>query len=228
MNTAPVCSRFIGRIAAGTACLLVLLSAVASCVPKDAAQQESGPTDPNRKQLAYGVGLSLPPSWTVAAELAPDAATRAALDQRRKGGERIMLFGATAPPSTRGIESVAALFLLNEQRNFMPRDFAEKLPPAEFDKISAELFEQEKAAVKKNKSKLTLMELKLSPERVDGKFALLHRVLIADANGVPLRSLRWDIYLPDGAGIAVRAECDPDNAAAEQQIRNIVNSLKIQ
>jgi hypothetical protein len=120
------------------------------------------------------------------------------------------------------------LFLLSEQRNFMPRDFAEKLPLAEFDKISAELFEQEKAAVKRSKSKLTLMELKLSPEKVDGKFALLHRVLIADANGVPLRSLRWDVYLPDGAGMAVRAECDPNNAAAEQEIRTIVNSLKIQ
>ncbi|MDR2668685.1 MAG: hypothetical protein LBC14_01870 [Desulfovibrio sp.] len=228
MNTAPVCSRFTGKIPTGIACFLVLLFSVASCVPKDAAQQAAGPTDPNRKHLAYGVSLNLPSSWTVAGELAPDAASKAALDQRRRGGERIMIFGATAPPSTRGIESVAALFLLNEQRNFMPRDFAEKLPPAEFDRISAELFEQEKAAVKKSKSKLTLMELKLSPERVDGKFALLHRVLIADAKGVPLRSLRWDIYLPDGAGIAVRAECDPDNAAAEQDIRNIVNSLKIQ
>ncbi|MDR1686317.1 MAG: hypothetical protein LBR82_07765 [Desulfovibrio sp.] len=228
MNTVPLCSRFTGRIQAGIACLLVLLFSVASCVPKDAAQQEAGSTDPNRKHLAYGISLNLPSSWTVAGELAPDAASKAALDQRRRGGERIMLFGATAPPSTRGIESVAALFLLNEQRNFMPRDFAEKLQPAEFDRISAELFEQEKAAVKKSKSKLTLMELKLSPERVDGRFALLHRVLIADSKGVPLRSLRWDIYLPDGAGMAVRAECDPDNAAAEQDIRKIVNSLKIQ
>jgi hypothetical protein len=228
MNTAPVCSRSTESFPAGIACLLVLLFSVASCVPKDAAQQETGTSDPNRKHVAYGISLSLPPSWTVAGELAPDAASRASLDQRRKGGERIMLFGATAPPSAKGIESVAALFLLNEQRNFMPRDFAEKLPREEFERISAELFAQEKETVKKSKSKLTLMELTLSPERVDGKFALLHRLLIADAKGVLLRSLRWDVYLPNGAGIAVRAECDPDNVAAEQDIRAIVNSLKIQ
>ncbi|MDR1946747.1 MAG: hypothetical protein LBQ51_06230 [Desulfovibrio sp.] len=219
-------SRFSGGILAGLACLLVLMFSVASCVPKDAAKQEQD--DPNRKHLAYSVSLSLPPTWTVAAELAPDAAPKASLDQRRKGGERIMIFGATAAPSPKGLESVIALFLLNEQRNFMPREFAEKLQPHEFDSISAELFEQEKSAAKKSKSKVNLMELKLSRERVDGKFALLHRVLVSDANGVPLRSLRWDIYLPDGAGIAVRAECDPDNGAAEQDIMNTVKSLKIQ
>jgi hypothetical protein len=228
MNTVQTPPGFIGRIPAGIACLLVLLFSAASCVPKDGPQKEESSVDPNRKHLAYGVSLSLPPSWTVAAELAPDADSRASLDQRRKDGERIMIFGATGAPSARGLDTVAALFLLSEQRNFMPRDFAEKLPPQEFDTISAELLAQEKAAVKKSKSKLNLLELKLSREKVDGKFALLHRVLIADAQGLPLRSLRWDIYLPDGAGIAVRAECDPDNPAAERDIRNIVGSLQIQ
>ncbi|MDR0827250.1 MAG: hypothetical protein LBN33_05150 [Desulfovibrio sp.] len=229
---------FSGRYFPSLVMLCALCLTLVSCAVKDAGQQDDpAQADPNRKNLAYGVSINLPASWTVASSLAPESASKAVLDQRRKKGEGIMLLGATASsrkgagaPAAKGAGSdpVLTIFLLNDKPYFMPREFVEKIKPHEFEALSRDILEKEKAVAKKNKSKAAPLDIAISRQNISGHLAILSNVLGTDDKGLALRAMRWDVYLPGDAGIAVHAECDPNDSAAEQEIMAIVRTIKIQ
>ncbi|MDR0339464.1 MAG: hypothetical protein LBH65_04205 [Desulfovibrio sp.] len=219
-----------GRFArfTGIFCLTLAVLVLGACAKMEGKVAAKAPVNPNDVQMAYNAVITVPSNWQTAALLAPEAAAKAGLETRVKGGERVLLLAATGTPSPKGVESIMMVFLVNEENTFMPREFAEKLKPEEFAGFSRDLFEREKATAKKNKAKFNLMDLQLSRDTIGGHFAIQHKITVADEKGVPLRSLRWDIYLPGGVGIAVRAECDMEQSAMENEIVNMVRSLRVQ
>lgn len=207
-------------------CALILTS----CVDAKRTKPDPGRlTPPNsaEKQLAYGASLYLPPSYTVAGNAPPASSDKASLDGRRRNGERILLLEAAAPPSSRGIEPMIAVFLVNQQGTFMPREFAEKITPEELATVSKELLDREKSESKKKKAASSLLDLQISRDTVDGKPAIVQRMLVAGPDGKPARLINWDIYLADGAGIAVKSVCDQEVPGVEAEVSNIVRSLRI-
>jgi len=42
----------------------------------------------------------------------------------------------------------------------------------------------------------------------------------------PVLLMNWDVFLPNGAGVSVRTVSDPDNRGSEEQIINIVSTLR--
>lgn len=216
---------FIARIALATLCMASLL-ALSGCAGKMGAKGAKTPASPTDKDMAYGVTMNVPKPWEVAVILQPDKMSKETLDQKQKSGERILLMAAVAPPSASGLENMFSVFLVNQENTFMPREFAEKLQPQEFSALSRDLFEREKATAKKSKTPFSLLDLQLSRETLNNTFAVSHRSTIASPQGSPLRSLRWDIYLPNGAGIAILADFDADKPGAEQEVVNMARSLR--
>lgn len=222
----------------GTALSMLALFALAlffsGCASKSPApdaggtQGAAGATGPSTMQLAYGISVTMPPSYTVAGSLTAQAAPKDNLDSRRKSGERILMLEAAGTPSQRNIEPMLALFLVNQEGTFMPREYAERIKPEELDAIGRELLAKEKAEAKKNKKSSGLLDLKINRETVNGKVAIVQRMLVAGPDGQPARLSNWDIYLPDGAGIAVKSVYDQEAPGTETEINNIVHSLRTQ
>ena len=197
------------------------------CVGGKDGPSGTGPSagvGPNTLQLAYGVNMNMPSSYAVAGSLTPQAATKDNLDSRRKGGERILMLEAAGGPSTRGIEPMVALFLVNQEGTFMPREYAERIKPEELDAIGRELLAKEKAEAKKNKKASGLLDLKISRETVNGKVAIVQRMLVAGPDGQPARLSNWDIYLADGAVLAVKSMYDHEAAGTEAEVNYQVSS----
>jgi len=224
------------RFVPGFLFLLLALSLVllgAGCAGKKASPSPSddaaAPTGPSALQLAYGLSITMPAGYNVASgTMTPQAATKDSLDSRRKSGERILMLEAAGAPSTRGIEPMIALFLVNQEGTFMPREYAERIKPEELDAIGKELLAKEKAEAKKNKKTSSLLDLKISREMIDGKVAIVQRMFVAGPDGQPARLSNWDIYLADGAGVAVKSVYDQDAPGTEMEIGNIVRSLRVQ
>lgn len=213
-------------------CLALGLSA---CVAGKSASSDDDtgsrsrlPSGPNDVKLAYGVTVNVPSAYTVAGSLSPDAANKAALDSRRKGGERILLLEAAGAPSPRAIEPMIALFLVNQEGTFMPLEYAQQIKPEELAAIGKELIEKEKAEAKKKKKPAGLLDLQISRETVNGKVAIVQRMLVAGPDGKPARLTNWDIYLPDGAGLAVKSVYDQNVMGSDSEIGNIVRSIRVQ
>lgn len=185
----------------------------------------SGPSD---VQLAYGISLRVPSTYTLAGTVEPNAATKASLDSRRKGGERVLMLETVGTPSSRGIDPMVALFLVNQEGTFMPREYAERIKPEELNAIGKEILAKEQAEAKKKKKPSGLLDLKINRESINGKIAIAQRMLVAGPDGNPARLIHWDIFLPDGAGIAVRAVYDQDVPGAEAEISTIVRSIRVQ
>ena len=202
--------------------------ALAACKTTGGSEGGKQPSTPGQNNLAYGVGLTLPPAWKVAGSMSPEAASKESLDSRRQNGERILILEALGPAGSRGLESMIAIFVVNEQGTFMPRNYAEKLQPDEFAALSKDLLDREKASAKKQKTKSGLLDVQVSREDINGKLAISQRMLVVGQDGKPVRLMNWDIYMPNGAGIAVKTVCDPDNPGVENQIHNLVKALRIQ
>lgn len=228
MNATPShpVSRPVARIVLFALCCLTL--ALAACAGKGVKKDaEAPPVNPNEKKLAYGASIVLPPSWQVGDALGPEVA-KASLDSRRASGEHVAIFEAGGAPSASGLPSVVRLYLVNQEGAFMPPDYAEKLQPDEFAALARDLLAQEKAMAKKQKRKDGMLDLQFTRESINGKLAIKHYMLITGPDGKTIRLIRWDIYLPNGAGIAVRSFCDPDSPGAEQEVISTVHSLRVQ
>lgn len=205
-----------------------LVLSLAACAGKGGAKQaDAPPADPNEKKIAYGASIALPPSWQVTSSVGPEVA-KASLDSRKAGGERVAILDAGGKPSARGLESLIKLFLVNQEGTFMPRDYAEKLQPDEFVALAKDLLAREKAQAKKNKQPDGLLDLQIIRETINGKLAVSQRMLIAGPDGKPVRLMYWDIYLPNGAGIAAKTFCDPEAPGAEEEVITIIRSLRVQ
>ena len=202
--------------------------ALAACKTTGSSEGAKQPSAPGQNNLAYGVSLALPPAWKVSGSMNSEAASKESLDSRRQNGERILILEALGPAGSRGLESMIAIFVVNEQGTFMPRNYAEKLQPDEFAALSKDLLDREKASAKKQKTKSGLLDVQVSREDINGKLAISQRMLVVGQDGKPVRLMNWDIYMPNGAGIAVKTVCDPDNPGVENQIHNLVKSLRIQ
>jgi hypothetical protein len=217
-----------GRRVSLLVCLCCLALVFGACAKGGSKTGGDKPADPNRQQIAYGVSLTKPANWKVAGSVTEQAATKASLDSRRQGGERILLLEAAGPASPRGLESMVGLFLVNEEGTFMPRDYAEKLQSHEFAAMSKDLLDREKAAAKKNKTTSGLLDLQVARDDIGGKLAISQRMLVAGPDGRPVRLMNWDVYLPGGAGLAVKTVCDPETPNAESEVINMVKTLRVQ
>lgn len=202
---------------------------LAACISTGKSGSEpKPPANPNEHRFAYGASVVLPASWKIAGSTAPESVSKASLDQRRQNGERILIFEATGPASPRGLESMIGVFLVHQDGTFMPRDYAEKLQPDEFTAMSRDLLEREKRAANKKKAQSGLLDLQVLREDINGNLSISQRMLVAGPDGKPVRLMNWDIYLPDGAGIAVKTVCDPETPGVENEVINLVRSLRVQ
>ena len=209
--------------------LLILCFALSLAACVKSGTKGSGPVNPNDKQLAYGATITVPTGWTVVNSLPPEAASKAALDGRRKSGQPVVIFEAEGQPSAgRGILSFIGIALVDQEKVFIPRQFAEKLTPEELDRMAKNLLNRERALAKKKKSKNTLLDIQISRDSINGRLALLQRITAANPDGQPVRLLYWDIYLDDGAGLNARAGCDPEAQGAENEVINAIKSLRVQ
>lgn len=210
-------------------CCLVLALALASCTTGKGGSTKKGavPSNPNEKRMAYGTAINISPAWSVVRILGPDAATKEALDTRRQT-EGVLLMEAVGPATQQGPGSVLGIFLVKTEGVFIPKDYAERLQPHEFQQLAQDILSAEKAEAKKRKIKSGLLDMQISRETVNGKTALVHRLLGAGADGKTMRFINWEIYLDNGAGIAVKAICDPNQPGAEEELLSIVRSLRVQ
>lgn len=204
-------------------CLALALNGCGKSGPKAGDKPAS-----SGSQTAYGVSLTTPPNWKIMGNVTGQAASKASLDSRRKNGERVLLLEAAGPASPRGLESMIGLFLVNEEGTFMPRDYATKLQAHEFDAMSKDLIKRERAEAKKNKTPSGLLDLQVLRDDIGGNMAISQRMLVAGPDGKPVRLINWDVYLPDGAGIAVKTVCDPEAPGAESEVINMIRTLRVQ
>lgn len=211
---------------AAVLCLVLVLPACQTT--KGGGDKAAAPANPNETQLAYGVSLTLPSSWTLPGNSMGPEVTKASLDSRRANGERILILEALGPASSRELESMIGIFIVNQEGTFMPRDYAEKLQPEEFIAMSRDLLKREKEQAKKTKQPSGLLDLQLGRDTVGGQLAVSQRMLVAGPDGKPVRLINWDIYLPNGAGIAVKTVCDQEAPGAETEIVNIMRTMRIQ
>lgn len=209
------------------AAILCLLLALPACqTTKGDGKKAADPSNPNETQLAYGASITLPPAWSIPGSMGPEV-TKASLDSRRGNGERILILEALGPSSPKGLESMIGIFVVNQQDTFMPRDYAEKLQPEEFAAMSRDLLKREKEQAKKSKQPSGLLDLQLTRDTVGGQLAVSQKMLVAGPTGNPVRLINWDIYLPNGAGIAIKTVCDQEAPGAEAEIVNTIRTLRI-
>ena len=200
-------------------CFLCLLALpLSGCVKSGSKSVEAH--DPNEKQLGYSLKMSIPPSWTATALVSPQAGSKQMLDGQRKSGRPVPLLEATS--GSGGI----IVTLVNEDGAFMPRQYAEKLSPEEFQHMSREILERERTLAKKKRVKNALLDIQISRDMVGGNLALLQSLMVLGPDGQPTRLLHWDVYLPDGAGLAVRTSCTPGIPGSESEVSGIVKSLR--
>lgn len=206
--------------------LCLLLLALGACAKGGSKGGE--PASPNEKKLAYGLSMNVPGGWTVGKSIAPEAASKDALDARRKNGEDIVLAEIGGPAGPRGLPPVIAVILINEEGAFIPREYAEKLKPEEFEAMSRDIMKREKDMAKKKKAKSDLLDVQVSRDSLGGNLALTQRLTVVGPDGKPIRMVGWDVYLPNGAGLAIRCTFDQDVPGAEAQVVSIVKSLRTQ
>ena len=205
----------------------LFLIPLSACV-RGGAKGGEPPANPNEKKMAYGLAMTMPPAWAVLNTLSPEAVTKEALDARRKGGERIVLLEANGAPGPRNFQPFITATLVNEEGNFIPREYAEKLSPQELDVMAKDMMKRERAQARKNRTKNNLLEMTFTRETIGGKLALMQRLTVAGPDGKPIRLLGWDIYLPNGAGIMIRSGCDLELPGAAGEVIGIVKTLRVQ
>jgi hypothetical protein len=206
--------------------------------PASAAQAQPGASEapaepaiapavaPDERHMAYGISITLPPSYTVAGIIDPAAASREELDSRIRGGERVLLLETAGAPSPRGVDPVLGLFLVSQDGTFMPRQYAEQMSTEDFAALSQEIFAREKAEAKKKKSAAPL-ELRLNKDTIGGNLAVKHHIQIKGPDGKPVELGYWDIYLPGGVGVAIRSKYDQSQPGMAEEIARIVRSLRV-
>ena len=205
--------------------LCLLLLALGACVKGGAKGGE--PTNPNDKKLAYGLTMTVPSGWTVN-NVVPPETSKDALDARRKNERNIPLFDMTGAPGARGLQPFITVSLANEEGDFIPRQYAEKLTPDEFSSMAQDILNREKTLAKKGKTQNKLLDMTISRDSIGGNLALLQRLTVVGPDGKPARLLYWDIYLPNSAGLLVRTGCDPEVPNAETEVISITKSMRIQ
>lgn len=204
----------------------LFLVSLSACVKGGAKGGE--PANPNEKKVAYGLTMNVPSTWTVFTLVTPEAVAKEVLDARRKGGERILLLEANGTPGARNFQPFIAVNLVNEEGNFIPRQYAEKLGPDELDTMAKDMMKREKAQARKNKTKSTLLDMKFSRDTIGGKLALVQILTVVGPDGKPMRLMGWDVYLPDGAGIMIRSGCDQEVPGIENEVIGIAKTLHVQ
>jgi hypothetical protein len=211
-------------------CLALALAACATTTAPGgsvAKQAPSQPPKPGDQLLAYGVSLTLPPTWKVTGKIAPEAASKASLDSRRRNGERIALLETTGPAGMRGIESVLMVFLVNEQGTFMPRAHAEKISADELSRLARDIVQREHASARQQKTTSGLIDIQFTRETVNGNMAIFQRTLVMGLDARPVQLMDWDIFLSDGAGIKIRTVSDPENPGSVEQVISIASTLRV-
>ena len=203
--------------------LCLFLLSLGACV-KGGSKGGEQPS-PNEKKLAYDLAMNVPDGWAVNNATPPEA-TKDSLDARRKNGDAIPLFEVTGGASARGIPSSINVTLVNEEGAFIPRQYAEKLTPEEFDVMARDMMDREKALAKKNKTKNSLLDMRFSRDSIGGNLALMQRLTVVGPEGKPVRLMGWDVYLPNGAGLMIRVVCDQEVPNAESEVINLVKTLR--
>jgi len=215
-------------------CLALALAACATTDPSSGAgKQPAGQATkqapkPGEQFLAYDASLTLPPTWKVTGKIAPEAASKASLDSRRRNGERIALLEATGPAGMRGIESALMVFLVNEHGTFMPRVHAEKMTADELRSLARDIVQREQASARRQNATSGLIDIQFTRETVNGNLAIFQRTLVMGLDAKPVLLMDWDIFLPDGAGIKIRTVSDPENPGSAEQVISIANTLFVQ
>ncbi|MDL2266365.1 hypothetical protein LJC46_00045 [Desulfovibrio sp. OttesenSCG-928-G15] len=218
----------LGRAALAPLCLVVLLAA--GCAAKSGKETVDlkKAERPGETELAYGMGLTLPQGWKVVNSLTASNASKQSLDTRRQGGERVLLLEATSPQSLEGMPSMIGIFLTSQKDSFMPEEYATKLKPEEFAAMSKDLLAREKADAKKKKTQSGLLDVQILRDDVGGKLAISQRMLVAGPQGKAIRLMNWDVYLPNGAGAAIKTVCDPQRASAESELNTVIHSMRFE
>ena len=206
-------------------CLALTLAACATQSPDSGTVRQ--PLNHGEQLLAYGVSLILPPTWQIADSIAPEAASKASLDSRRQNGERIALIEVAGPAGIRGVESLLIAFLVNEQDIFMPRVHAERITAEELNRLARDLVQREHASARQQNVRSGLIDVQLTREIINGNMTIFQRMLVMGPDAKPVLLMNWDVFLPNGAGISVRTVSDPENFGSNEQIINIVNTLRV-
>lgn len=224
----PVRGLFSRRVALLPLCLVILLAAGCAAKSGKEAVDVKRAERPGETELAYGMGLALPQGWTVVNSLTASSASKQSLDARRQSGERVLLLEAASPKSLEGMPSMIGIFLANQKDTFMPEEFAAKLKPEEFAEMSRDLLAREKADAKKKKVKSGLLDVQILRDDIGGKMAVSQRMLVTGPDGKAIRLVNWDVYLPNGAGAAIKTVCDPQRASAESEISTAIRSMRFE
>jgi hypothetical protein len=202
------------------------LASEAQAEPEAPRQSAAPVVVSDERQLAYGINITLPPSFAVAGIIGPSEISREELDSRIRGGERVLLLESAGSPSPRGIEPVIGVFLVQQEGTFMPRQYAEQMSTENFAELSQEIFAREKAEAKKKKSASPL-ELRLNKDNIGGNLAVKHHIQIKGPDGKPVELGYWDIYLPGGVGVAIRSKYDQSQSGMVEEMARIVRSLRV-
>lgn len=225
--------RFSAFVTAGRLLRLIavccLIAAVSACVPKTGPKgaEQKAPVNPDERKAAYGVSMVVPSTWQVQNNAAVQSATKESLDAKRRAGEKTLLLQAVGPVSSKGVQSLVTVELVNQEPGFMPRDYAERLQPHEFEALSKDLLAQDHAEAKKKKSPEYLKDLRMERQNINGNLVIMSRFLIVAPNNIPVYLMHWYVYLPDNAGIFVMAVCDQSAPNAESEVVNIVKTLRV-
>lgn len=223
--------------AAGSAkrlfCLLALCLAALSLSACMGAQTESeggGAVSggSNAQKLAYGITINMPSGWSVTNSLPIDAATRASLEARARGGERVMLLDMRrSVQGPQEMDARAGVFLVTSSGNFIPEQGLLKMTPADFEKMSQVMMQQDRESAAKNKSGIKVVECRASRENINGKNAVLVRRMIERPDGHKLRINNWSIYLPADIGIVIHMLGDPNAPGMDATLDAIARSIVI-
>lgn len=212
--------------------LLVTFMAIslAACAAKSGKEEVNvvKTSRPGETELAYGMGIVLPSGWKVVNSLKASAASKQSLDTRRQAGERILALESLGPKGLRGFESMIGIFVVNQDGTFMPREYAQKLKPEEFTSMSRDLLAREKSEAKKKKTQSGLLDVQILREDIAGHLAISQRMLVVGPDGKPVRLVNWDVYLPNGAGAAIKTVCDPEHPSAESDIATAVKGMRFE
>ncbi|MDR2076988.1 MAG: hypothetical protein LBP61_08695 [Desulfovibrio sp.] len=206
-------------------CCFVLTACATGGAGKKAATDEI-PDLGKTRRLAYGISIQAPDDWQTIRSLEPGAASKADLEARIKTSQAVPIL-ILAHPSGQTIDARLTLLLTDSSKNFPPEQEVATRSAEELDERAKTFMRQRNAAaVKQNKQPDTL-ESRMTRESVDGRLALFHRGIGSGPDG-QVHFQVWNIYLPNGVGLAVDAMGSADRPGMEKTLESLVRTLKIE
>lgn len=217
------------------ALLCGLLIFVSACASKETGSGESGEgsetasapaTGANKRELVYGITVTLPEGWVIASSADQGVAEDAEVLNHVKRGERVGILSIyranqDGSDATGGI----SLFIVNAKKDFMPEEEAAKLTAEATAHLSEVIIKKDRELAAEKKAKSPILEWRLTRETVNGRLALLHTGL-AEGPAGKVNLLNADIYLPNGVGVAVKSAGNAEPGTATV-LRNFLNSIQV-